>query len=176
MSRILSCPVPNNINPLSPNGFIFSIQKILEVTYFCQNVNLPSISLGEAVVSNPFRDYPLPGDKIDFGDLQIQFLVDSEMSNFKAIFNWMNGLGFPENYEQYSNQTTTTAAGIARSFPTLSDATLIILNSANVPIQTVQFFECYPSSLESLSFTSVTQDVNYLVGSASFRYSHYKFL
>lgn len=176
MSRILTCPVPTSINPLSPNGFLFSIQKIPEMTYFCQSANLPAISLGEAVVANPFRDYPLPGDKIDFSDLQIQFLIDSEMLNFKAIFDWMSGLGFPENYEQYANQTTTTGAGLARSFPTLSDATLTILNNSNVPIQTVQFYDCYPASLDSLSFTSVAQDVNYLLGNASFRYSHYNFL
>jgi len=46
MANILSCPIPSNINPLSPNGFLFNILKLPNLSFFCQSVNLPGITLG----------------------------------------------------------------------------------------------------------------------------------
>ena len=175
MNRVLSCPVPSNINPLSPNGFMFSIARLPDLTYFCQEVPLPDISITAPEIATPFVNYPVPGEKLNFGSLNVQFLVDSEMKNYKAIFNWLNGLGFPEDYEQFAEQARSPL-NLRTQPATVSDATLTILNNSNLPIQTVQFVDCFPESLQSLNFTSTSQDVNYLVGNATFRYSHYRFV
>ena len=174
-NRILSCPVPSNINPLSPNGFMFSIQRLPAVSFFCQEVNLPAVSLPAIGMATPFVNYPIAGDIMDFGELNIQFLVDSEMSNYKAIFNWLRGLGFPEDNAQYTEQVTTQipTAEVAAS---TSDATLTILGSNSLPVQTIQFIDLVPVSIDSLTFTSTSQDVQYLIGNASFKYAYYKFV
>lgn len=174
-TRILSCPVPGDINPLSPNGYQFSIERLPEITYFCQEVNLPDVSFGTADVATPFSTYPMPGDRLSYGDLNVQFLVDTQMENYRAVFDWMNGLGFPENYTQYTNQVRTDMAYRGETPSTLSDATLIILNNNNIPIKYVRFFDCFPIALSSLTFSSTVQDVNYIVGNATFRFSYYKF-
>lgn len=173
MSRILTCPVPDNISPLSPNGFLFSIQRLPELTYFCQEATLPSVSLGTADIATPFVKYPLPGEHLDFSDLTVQFLVDAEMKNYKAVFNWLNGLGFPESYDQYTGENTSDKRVFNAD---MSDATLSILNNANVPVQTIQFQDCIPTSLSSLVLTSTSQDVNYLFGEVTFKYTLYKLL
>ena len=84
-TRTLSCPLPENINPLSPNGYMFSIEKLPSLSYFCQEVNLPSLNLPEATQLNPFTKIPIAGDQLEFGQLTIQFLVDDVMGNYKAI-------------------------------------------------------------------------------------------
>lgn len=174
MSRILQCPVPSNINPLNPNGFMFSITRIPEVSFFCQEVNLPSISLQNVEMPTPFVNYPIAGDRPDFGDLNVQFLIDSEMKNYKAVFNWLRGLGFPENNQQYTEQTASgTTSEVAASY---SDAVLSILGGGSMPIQTIRFVDVLPVSLESLTFLSTNQDVQYLVGNATFKYAYYNFL
>lgn len=174
-TRILSCPVPGDINPLSPNGYQFSIERLPGITYFCQEVNLPDVSLGQSSVATPFLDIQMPGDRLSFGDLNVQFLVDTQMTNYQAIFNWMNGLGFPENYKQYTDQVRTDMAYMGELTATLSDATLIVLNNNNLPIKYIRFVGCYPVSLSSLTFSSTVQDVNYIVGNASFKFSYYTF-
>lgn len=176
-SRILSCPVPNNLNPLSPNGYLFTLSRLSSLSYFCQEISLPAVTLPEAVQLSPLAKIPLAGDQLEFDTLRVQFLVDERMENYKAIHNWIVGLGFPEDYGQY----TLTVGGaeipgmseVARSS---SDATLVILGNNNKPIQTIQFADCVPESLESITFTSTNQDVQYLIGSASFRYTYYKFV
>lgn len=175
-NRILSCPIPSNINPLSPNGYMFSIQRLPKVSYFCQEVNLPTLTLGSTQQSTPFSQAILAGDILEYSPLTIQFLVDDAMENYKSIHNWMNGLGFPENHDQYQtmlDQSTNNGSNLAKSY---SDATLTVLGNSNNAIQTVQFVDMFPESLDSLTFVSTSQDVQYLVGSATFRYSYYKFV
>lgn len=174
MSRLLTCPVPENINPLSPNGFMFSIARIPEVTYFCQEVNIPEVSLSTVEQGSPFVRIPLPGDTLDFGELNVQFLVDSQMSNYKALFNWIRGLGFPENNRQYTQQITNSYS-LNEGAAAYSDATLTALSNKNVPAGTVLFKDCVITSLSGLVFTSTSNDVQYLVGNASFKYSYFKF-
>lgn len=174
--RILSCPIPQNINPLSPNGYLFTIDKLPMLSYFAQSVSLPIITLSPAEVSTPFVNIAVPGEKPEFGSLAVQFLIDEKMENFKAIHNWINGLGFPDDYLQYTNFNNTDTINTNEYSKNTSDATLIILGNNNNPIQSIKFYDCWPDSVGSLSFTSNTQDVQYLVGDVSFKYSHYAFV
>lgn len=177
MNKILSCPVPDNVSPLSPNGFMFNIQKLPSVSFFAQQVNLPGITIGQPEFGNPFGIAPIPGDTLTYDTLQVQFLVDESMSNYRAIYNWVVALGFPENYDQYVNflnaSDALTTSELAKNY---SDATLTILGGSNNAVQTVQFHDLFPVSIDSLTFQSTNQDVQYLVGNATFRYAYYKFI
>jgi hypothetical protein len=46
---------------------------------------------------------PTPGDIIEFGDLSLRFLVDENLENYMEIQNWIRGLGFPENLQQFDD-------------------------------------------------------------------------
>lgn len=173
-NRILSCPIPSNINPLSPNGFMFSIKKLPELTFFCQEVNLPNITLGESMMSTPLVNIPVPGETLEFQSLEVQFLIDSEMQNYTAIYNWMSGLAFPVSYEQHK-QFVATSGDTLDSTKFYSDATLQILGNTNSSVKIVKFVDVFPISLNSLTFTSTSQDVQYLMGNATFRYTYYMF-
>ncbi len=176
-TRTLTCPLPENINPLSPNGYMFTLQRLPELSYFCQEVSLPAITLPEATQFTPFSRVPISGDQLEFDTLRVQFLVDDKMKNYRAIHDWLVGLGFPENNGQYTQTIEgSSMPGLSEVAKSSSDATLIILGNNNMPIQAIQFTDCVPESLESITFVSTSQDVQYLVGSASFRYTNYKFV
>ena len=115
-TRTLSCPLPENINPLSPNGYMFSIEKLPSLSFFCQEVNLPSLNLPEATQLNPFTKIPIAGDQLEFGQLTIQFLVDDVVcytftnssslpfnQNFFMIFNMAMGGTFGGNVDPAFN-------------------------------------------------------------------------
>lgn len=177
MATTISCPIPTNITPLSPNGFMFNISKLPDISYFCQQVNLPGITLGAPEFGNPFNVQPIPGDTLTYDQLTVQFLVDSNMTNYKAIYNWIIALGFPQSYDQYISFVNSDERGalseLARNY---SDATLQILSGTNSPSQIVQFFDMFPVAIDSVVFESTNQDVQYVVGNATFRYGYYKFL
>jgi hypothetical protein len=98
------------------------------------------------------------------------------MTNYQAIYNWIVALGFPNSYEQYttfvSNEDRGAISELAKNY---SDATLQILGANNQAVKTVQFIDLFPVTLDSLLFQGTNTDVNYLVGSATFRYGYYKF-
>lgn len=174
--RTLTCPVPENINPLSPNGYLFSIQKLPQLTYFCQQVSLPSVNLPGSEFSTSMVNIPSIGEKLEYTDLTVEFMVDSKMENFKAIYRWLKGLGFPESNYDYTNFISTDSLPSDEYSKMLSDATLTILDNNNNQTAVVEFVDCFPVSLESLQFVSNSDDVQYLIGNCTFKYTLYRFL
>jgi len=176
-TNTLSCPIPENITPLSPNGFLFNIIKLPDVSYFCQQINLPGITLGSPEFGNPFNTQPIPGDSLTYDQLTVQFLVDSDMANYVQIYNWIVALGFPQGYDQYvtyiRTQSQSELSELAKNY---SDATLQILSANNTAVKSIQFTDLFPVSLDSIMFQSTNQDVQYIVGNATFRYGYYKFI
>ena len=175
-----NCPIPSNINPLSPTGFRLSISKLPDLVYFCQEVNLPEVELPSMPMATTFSTIGVPGDMLRFGDLTVQFIVDENLANYKGVFDWLIGLGFPENYAQYQSFSAQDPAAGGNQFGGMigdySDAILEILGSQNTPTQTVLFRDVHPVSISSLPFTSNATDVNYLIGTATFRYNYYQFM
>lgn len=168
--RILSCPFPANLNPLTANCFKFSIQKLPDVSYFMQQVALPSVQLGESIQSSNFVDAPLPGDRMTFDPLEITFIVDTAMANYTSIFNWIQGLGTPESHAQHA------AFMAASDRKVYSDATLQVLDPLGNSVKAIQFVDVFPISLSALSFRSDLTDSEHLIATATFRYTLYKFV
>lgn len=166
-------------NTLSPNGFIFNISRIPLVNFFCQTANLPRIMLGEAEMSNPLSNIGIPGDKLTFEPLNIQFMVDENMENYLQIFDWMMALGFPRNHDQYKDfinqQTPEQLILLDELSKNFSDASLQILNSKNNVVKTVKYVNVFPVALDGLSFASTNEDVIHLVANATFRYTYFYF-
>lgn len=176
MAITTSCPLPSNINPLSSNGFNFSITKLPEVSFFCQEVVLPGMNLPTFDMNTPLSQLPFSGEIINFDDLNVQFIVDENMSNYVAIYNWMVGLGFPEDNTQFSDFINSQDTGYSRTSREYSDATLSILGSNNQPVKTVRFIDILPINLSSMTFQSTSTDVQYIVGNATFKISRYEFV
>lgn len=156
----LHCPFPENINPLSPNGFMFMIEHLPEMKYFCQQVALPSISLPAAPQATPFVSIPRKGEQAQFDNLTVQFLVDSKMENFKAIKDWMiDGM----------------INGGSKDEKIYSDGILSVLDSSNQIVQEIRFVDMLPVSLDGITFASTNSDVQYVVGTVTFAYTYYYF-
>jgi len=168
--------IPENINPLSSIGFQLNIEKLPDLTFFAQEVNLPGITLGEPEFGTPFARVPIPGETLTYDQLSIAFLVDEEMKNYKAIYNWIVALGFPEGYQQYldlkSGDNIELYSELATNY---SDASLIILNNNNNFSNQVNLRDIFPTALDSLTFQSTNNESQYLVGRVSFKFSYYNF-
>ena len=74
-----------NRNFLAPTGFKFQLNRTPKVTYFGNAVNIPSIDLGVAEQPTYLRDIPLPGDKLQFADFRLRFLVDEGLEINNAL-------------------------------------------------------------------------------------------
>ena len=97
-----------NRNFLAPTGFQFNLKRSPKVAFFCNEANIPDLNLGVAIQANYLRDIPTPGDKIEFGDLSLRFLVDEDLSNYMEIQNWIRGLGYPEEVQEFRDLFPTS--------------------------------------------------------------------
>ena len=184
---------PAKLDYASPIQFRFKCTKLPEVEFTFQTANIPGISLGGATQSTPLLDVPVPGDKLTFGSLDITFLVDENLNNYKEIHDWLLGLGFPQNYTQFQDLqtegqdrfpgTTRSTANIGRQprapLPEggiYSDATLTVLNSKNIAKTEIRFQNVYPTSLGGLSYDIKLADVDYLQAPVSFAYMYYEII
>ena len=167
---------PDNITPLNPIGFQFSIQKFPELTYFLQEAQLPSMTLGEAVQVSSVHDVRLPGEAITFSDLQITFMVDHKMENYLAIYKWMAALGFPEGHDIFTAWLANPKNILSptENAKTMSDTSLTILDANNLPVNTFTFVDCFPTGLSALTFQSTNTDVQYFQATVTLAYSYYK--
>ena len=168
-----------NRNFLAPVGFKFSLQRSPGVAFFCNQANIPDLNLGVAIQSNPLRDIPTPGDKVDFGDLNLRFLVDEDLKNYMEIQNWIRGLGYPESTEQFDKLEKDGSKSLPRSYKQMgdqiySDGTLQILSSNMVGKFNVNFNELWPYSLTTLTFDATDTDIDYFTADVSFKYTMYK--
>ena len=170
-------PITNR-NFLSPVGFKFALKRSPKTAFFCNQANIPDITLGIAEQPTYFKDIPIPGDKIDFGDLNLRFLVDEDLGNYMEIQNWIRGLGFPETLKQFDKlEEQDYLFGAARfsnrGDQIYSDGTLQILSSNLVPKFQVVFDDLFPYSLSTLSFDATDTDVEYFTADVSFKYTIY---
>ena len=185
---------PTKFDYAEPTKFKFTIIKLPKVEFFVTTANLPGISLGVAEQITPLKDIPLPGDRLQYDTLNIQFLVDENLENYREIHGWLTGVGFPKNYEQFQNVQgaatdrfpTTENVGTSKELGEIkkatqdegglySDATLFVLTSKNNSNLEVRFRDLYPISLSGLDFNQQATDVNYLTASVTFEYKIYEF-
>ena len=166
-----------NRNFLSPLGFKFSLKRSPGVAYFCNEANIPDMSLSIAEQPTYLRDIPLPGDKIDFGDLSLRFMVDEDLTNYMEIQNWIRGLGYPERVSEY--QDLEKKAYIQQTFgqrrqDIYSDGTLQILSNNLVPKFQVIFDDLFPYSISTVTFDATDTDIEYFTAEVSFKYTIYE--
>ena len=166
-----------NRNFLSPVGFKFSLKRSPGVAYFCNEANIPDMTLGIAEQPTYLRDIPLPGDKIEFGDLNLRFLVDEDLTNYMEIQNWIRGLGYPQSISEY--QDLEKKAYIPQGFgkkraDIYSDGTLQILSNNLVPKFRVIFNDLFPYSLSTVTFDATDTDIEYFTADVGFKYTLYQ--
>ena len=185
---------PTKLDYASPTQFKFGVIKLPKVEYFCTAANIPGISLGQTSQPTPLKDIPIPGDKIDYDNLNITFLVDENLENYREIHGWMTGLGFPKDTSQFralqgasaDRYPTTSNVGLNNELGQMkkavqddgglySDATLFVLSSKNNANLEIRFRDIYPISLSGLDYNQQETDIQYLTASVTFAYKIYEF-
>jgi len=185
---------PTKLDYAAATQFKFNIIKLPKVEFFCTSINIPSITLGDTTQPTPLKDIPIPGDKVVYSGLSLDFLVDENLENYREIHGWITGMGFPKNHTQFE---TLVNAGKDR-FPTsdgtaqnreagkvddygfdagaiYSDASLTILSSKNNAVLEVRYRDIYPTSLSGLTYDQQAGDTTYLTASVDFKYLTYEF-
>ena len=164
--------VPDNLNYLSNISFRLTMQDAPNLTWFCQAVNVPGVSLEAIDVPTPYVTVPFSGAKVTFEELSVRFIVDEHLKNWMEIYDRIIALGLAEGGEKYKKlkaQSDLTQRG-----GTVSTLVLSVLTSAMNPQIEFHFYEAFPISVSALDFDSAVGDLEYFTATAAFRYTNYE--
>ena len=179
---------PDKLDYASPTQFKFGIHQLPKVEFFTLSANVPGISADTVTQPTPYKDIPIVGDKLNYENLSITFLVDEYLENYISLHNWMTGIGFPTDRQEFRTfrdvTSNTPASGktpptdlVGKAIPDralYSDAYLMVLSNKNNPIVEVNFQNVFPVSLGALEFTQSVTDIEYMTATADFAYQIYE--
>ena len=185
-------PTGSGLDYADPTKFKFTSTKLPRVEFNCISANIPGVTLTE--ITQPTRLMPIriPGNDMTFEDLNITFIVDEDLTNYRSVHDWMAGLAQMDSDDKYRELITdggdrmplsqqanlqdagrvTTATNDGAIF---SDAKMIILSARNIPIVELTFEDTYPKSLSGLDYNQSATDVEYLTATVTFGYKLHKY-
>ena len=161
--------VTSNTNFLQPSGFklVIDRKKYGNVEYFAQSVSHPSVA-GQAVqVGYPRAAIHMPADTLSFGELQVNVLMDEDMTAYLEIYDWMRRL-VNENYE------TRTFAD-SDEYPSTADISIVVLTSHNNKSKTIRYIDCVPVDLGSIDFQATSGTTQYITFPVTFSFTRFEF-
>jgi T4-like virus tail tube protein gp19. len=163
---------PINTNLLQPDGFQIAIKRLKTVTFFTQQINIPGFILPPTSINNPFIEIPIPGDHIQFDDLTFTFKVDEDFRNYMEIYNWINGLGYPDDYSQYKTLADADKEKFRNDGIKSDISVLIMTNLKNANLE-VLFREAFPISLGGFNFDTTDNSLTEISTEVTFKYEKF---
>ena len=155
-------------NYLSPLEFELTIHRLPNVAFFVQRAMVPGISIQAVPQPSMFSTVWHSPDKVDFSEFQLSFTVDEKAANYREIFNWIIGLGFPRNFGEF-NDLNESREGL------YADITLLIKNSNKNPNIQVNFVNAFPISLSEIQLDTTQADIVHPEATATFKYDSFSF-
>jgi len=162
-----------NRNFLSGVAFKFNLAKFPKVDFFSNSAIIPVLNLELAQQASYLKNIAVPGERLTYGDFTLRFLVDENMENYKSVYDWLTGLGFPETTKEFAD-IIKDSDGQTDPKEAFCDGTLRILNSNYREVAKVKFSDLFPVSLTSLDFDATNTDVQFFTAEATFKYTLYK--
>lgn len=150
---------PDSYNLMGNVNFKFEIVRTPSVSYYSQDVILPSLSIDAPRFSTPSRDFMMAGSKVEFDNLNLTFLVDDDLANYLEILSWIMDAAKTENPAGW-----------------YSDATLHILSSNLNQKFVINFYNIHPVMLAELAFTTSDPDAAPIQCTCNFAFSHFDIL
>lgn len=172
---------PSNESFAQSSKFKLTFDRLPHVTFFCQSLEIPGLSVSNATYATPFVDLPVPGDKVSYDSLNINFIIDEDYKAWISVHDWLRGLGFPESFAEYRNlKELSNSLGKPRNSlredkPQYSNAILSLFTNKNNPNLRLKFFDVFPISLSSIPLNVQMSAEEVLVGNAQFKFSYYNF-
>lgn len=163
---------PSSTNTLKETAFSFSAAYIPDTIFHLQSVNVPSLTGTPINVGTPLSPVYVPGDSMEFDPLTLSFLVDENLANYRKMSEWMTKLYTAKDTDDLLTLKSETfiqdnlGGGVC-------DASLTIRSNKQNPTARIHFRDLFPTSLGELQLTSVSDDAQNLVCTATFHYNTY---
>ena len=159
-------------NYLQPSGFkvVINRSQFPNLQFYAQSVSHPEAGLPPAKVSfSRIGTAPFVGDAIDFGQLQLEVLLDEDMNSYRELYNWMLSA-----VNERHVLATQTLSGSEYKEPTYHDITIAVLSSHNNVNRTFRYRNGFPISVGNIQMNASSAD-QFLSFPVTFRFDYFDF-
>ena len=168
--------LPQNTNYLQPSKFLLTFDRLGDVQYFCQTVNIPGVNLGQAPFNTPLLDVFVPDRKMIYNPLSIHFTIDESLNGWQQLHAWFRSIASPTSFDERNRLTALQNANkTSKSLESYSDATLTILSALNNPILRVKFYNVFPITLSDVIFDTTQSADDIVTADAVFTFDYFDF-
>ena len=155
----------DNKNYLQPTGFrvIISRKNYPNLEYFAQGVTHPGSTVSPLELNTPrVTSIPFAGDKITYGSLSLDIILDEDMKSYKEMQEWLE-----------STINLNGSSKTDNNFDPHQDITVSILSSHNNSNVQIRYKDCIPTNISSIALTANTSTVQFLTFNVEFRFSDF---
>lgn len=150
---------PEEYNLLTNVQFKLEIVNFPNLTYFCQDVILPSMQIDSPVFNVPrAQGVPMPGSQVNFDPLNVTFLVDEELNNYYEMYKWIMDIQRTED------------RGIQKR-----DGVLHFLTGQMNLQRYIRFVGLVPTFISELNLSSTDSDVDGIQATVNFAFEYFDF-
>lgn len=164
-----------NINYLQPTGFkvIIDRKKFGNLEFFAQSVSHPSVDITPAPVAYSRVNLHMGGDKLSYGSLTANIIMDENMTAYTEMYDWVKRLVNEKNTTKLDANNRYIGDEV---YTTAVDVTVAVLSSHNNTTKRIKYVDCIPTNLGSVDFQATTSDIQYLTFPVTFEYSYFELI
>ena len=153
-----------------------TFDRLGDVQYFCQTVNIPGVNLGQAPFNTPLLDVFVPDRKMIYNPLSIHFTIDESLNGWQQLHAWFRSIASPTSFDERNRLTSLqNASKTSSSLNSYSDATLTILSALNNPILRVKFYNVFPITLSDILFDTTQSADDIITADCVFTFDYFDF-
>lgn len=164
-------PCQTNTDLLYNNYFQLKILRgttVLEL--MVTKANLPGITIPDQAQPTIFgTTIPVPTMSVQYEPLYVEFLVDSNLTNWKSIYSWMQNM----TNIQDSTSNNLPYGDWHYTATLILPSTTYKYNGCVDPVLTVGFQNFIPVKLTGIIFNSESNDSQQIKSACTFKYSYY---
>ncbi|MCG7944942.1 MAG: phage tail protein [Candidatus Thiodiazotropha taylori] len=161
---------------VAPQNFFMVVEQLPEVVFTVQQVTIPSLDMDTVNISapsNPSKTF-IPGEGATYAELNVTFLLDKHLTNYRSILKWLKANADPEgdrigdDWNDYGPET------LSQNYA-YSNITLVATDAGQRPLAHWNFVNAFPVSLDGPNYDATMPDIEYLQANVSFNYHYFKF-
>lgn len=125
----------------------------------CNTVYLPGVSLGIERINFLGGFINTPSNDISFDSMDIVFLIDENLENWKTLFNWM--MFMHNNKDKFA---------VAWDEPVVTGILSYYNNWLNSKVLEIEYAKLWPTALSQITLTTKTDGSQYLEAQVTFTF------
>lgn len=160
-------------NYLNPTGFKVTISKenYPYLSFNAQQILHPSMDINATDVGYKLATVPFTGDRVEFGTVSIEALLDEDLKVYGEVFNWMKrNLEVPHklNSGVLYNQGDTALADY-------NDIRIQVLSNQNNGNREFVYRNAFPVALGDIAFNA-SEEQSFITCTIAFRFDYFDFI